>query len=257
MILDKLTLEAEFAAARYTLLTESWRSLFNQALGASDFGSPAAFKRLTRDAFSLAETFLAEEQEASERVLREIAIEAHQTTLDELQSVSADELSDAALEHLRVTQSYMLDELAAQMHRDVALLRQTLQRVVLEVSLAARSRQISERTALIEYRIGNQAELSFVFNDRQSRRWSSKKFVRALWRHTLLSVYNEIVLTTLADHGIQRARVVHQDAKADVHDMVIAFGSNTELPTYSEIREGVFHPNAHAFLAMEDSRVSS
>jgi hypothetical protein len=251
MILQKLAQEAEFAAGRYTLLTESWRGAFNDALNRSDFGSPAHNGRLNHDLIAIADTFLTEEKEAARRVVEEIALEAHQTTLSEIQSATAIHLSERVLEHLGVTQSYLVDETIAQLYRDIALVRQTLRRIVLEVSVAARARRIPERAALIEYRIGNSADLQFTFHDRQSRRWSSKKFMRALWRHTLLSTYNETVMMTLADHGIEHARVFHQDGKAEVHDMRIAFGSNSSLPTYSEIRDAVFHPNANAYLTME------
>jgi len=255
MILNHLTVEAEMASSRYGLLTDSWRILFTQALNQSDFGSTAQAARIVKEAYAIADVFLDEERKAATRIITEIALRAHQTTVSEIASNDADELTDAALEHLSVTQRYIIDELIAQIHRDIALVRQTLQRVALEVSLAARSRGINQRVALIEYRIGNQAELQFMFHDRVRRKWVSKKFVRAIWRHTLLSVYNESVLLTLADHGITRAQVKHQDAGAESHDMVISFGSNSELPTYSEIRETVFHPNANAHLAMEKRNV--
>lgn len=257
MIINRLSAEGDTAAARYSLLTESWRSLFLNALNDADFGSAAQAIRVSQDAYRLAEVFLAEERLAAERVFEDIATEAHQTTIKEIESIDASELTAQTLEHLRVTQSYIDSELVAQIHRDIALVRDSLQRVVLEVSLASRSRGISSRQALIEYRIGNAKELSFVFQDRQTRRWSSKKYVRALWRHTLLAVYNETVMMTLADHGLDRAMVVHQDADAQSHGMIVTFGSSSDLPTYSEIRATVFHPNANAWLEMEKTNVSA
>lgn len=257
MIFNRLTQEAESAAVRYGLLTESWRSIFHSALNASDFGSPAVVDRAIEEAYAIASDYLAEERQFMARIVADIATEARQTTLLQIASVDASELSDRAGEHLRATQSYIESELIAQIHRDVALLRQQLQRVDLEVTIASTSRGISERAALIEYRIGNQADLQFVFHDRHARKWASKKFVRAMWRHSLLSVYNEIVLITLAEHGLKRAQVVHQDPSAATHGMIIAMGSNAELPTYSEIRNEIFHPNANAVLVMEGHNVSA
>lgn len=251
MILTKLGFEADAAAARYGLLCEAWRSLFNDALNRGDFGSPANARNLERELHAIADTFLKEEIKAASRIVEEIAREAHAATLREIASASAPELSAQALEHLSAIEQYLSEELVAQLYRDIALVRQTLRRVALEVSVAARSQGKSERVALIEYRIGNRSELEFMFHDRYARKWTSKKFVRGLWRHTLLSVYNEVVMMTLADHGIERARVHHADGKAEVHGMVIAFGSNSQLPTYSEIRDTVFHPNANAYLTME------
>lgn len=257
MILDQLTQYAESAATRYGMLTDSWRSLFQNALNSSAFGSPAQASRVVKEAYAIAESFLDEERAQADRVSTAVALEAHQTTLAQIASIDAQELTDAALEHLSASQNYMIDELVAQIHRDIALLRSTLQRAVLEVSIAARARGISKRTALIEYMIGNQAQMNFVFHDRHARKWASKKFVRAMWRHTLLAVYNEIVLIALADHGLSRAQVQHQDPAADAHGMLVAIGSNADLPTYSEIRNEIFHPNANAVLAMEDKNVSA
>lgn len=251
MILNRLNQEAELAAIRYGLLTDSWRSIFHDTLNRSGFGYPYATEQAIGEAYDIAQDFLADERERASRIIAEIASEAHQTTIADLRSIDTSELTERALEHLRATHSYLIDELVAQIHRDIALLRQTLQRVSLEVSIASRSRGIPERTALIEYRIGNQADMQFVFHDRHARKWASKKFVRAIWRHTLLSVYNEIVLFVLADHGVARARVEHEDSSAQSHGMIIAMGSNTEFPTYSEIRNEIFHPNANAVLKME------
>jgi hypothetical protein len=255
MILDRLTTYAEQAAARYGMLTDSWRSLYQNALNSSQFGWAAQAGNVVREAYAIAETFLAEERQIADRVVAEVAHDALETTLAEIASADTSELSDAVLEHLRATQSYILDELIAQVHRDIALLRQTLQRAVLEVNIASRSRGISKRTALIEYMIGNQSQMDFVFHDRTARKWASKKFVRAIWRHTLLAVYNEVALMTLADHGLTRARVRHQNPAADAHNMVISFGPNADLPTYSEIRNEIFHPNANAIIAMEADNV--
>lgn len=257
MILDTFGQLGESASARYVMLNDGWRGLLMQALDARDFGSPAQASRIVREAYALAEVFLDAERGKAIDDVSEIATEAHQTTLREIASNDTAQLEGRALDHLAVTQSYLIDELTAQINRDIALLRQTLQRIALEVSLAARSRGISQRTALIEYRIGNANEIRFMFYDRAGRKWTSQKFVRALWRHTLLAVYNETVMLTLADHGITRAQVWHVSPEADAHGMLISFGSNSELPTYSEIRDTVFHPNANAILRMEGTDVSA
>lgn len=257
MMLARLTEEAEAGAARYSLVTEAWRGLFASAIAGSDFGSPSASTRVIEEAYAIASDFLTEERRRIADACKEIAVEARQRALSAISSIDAEMLTDAALEHLSETQRYMSDELVAQVHRDIALLRSTLQRVSLEVAIASRSRGISKTTALMEYRIGNAADLQFVFHDRQSRKWSSKKFVRAVWRHTLLAVYNESILMTAADHGLTRVRVEHENADAESHGMIIALGSNSEFPTYSEIRNEVFHPNANAVLAVELSHVSS
>lgn len=251
MTLARLTEEAEAGAARYGLLTEAWRGLFASAITSSDFGAPVTSTRAIEKAYAIASDFLREERIRIAQATEEIATRARQRALSDISSIDAEDLTDAALEHLSETQRYMSDELVAQVHRDIALLRQTLQRVALEVGLASRSRGISHLSALVEYRIGNAADLQFMFHDRQARKWTSKKFVRAVWRHTLLSVYNESILMTAADHGLTRVRVEHEDAGAQSHGIIVALGSNSEFPTYSEVRNEIFHPNANAVLAVE------
>lgn len=257
MIQHRLTQEADQAAARYGLLADSWQAHFHRALNDRNFGTSTHAAHFIAEALDMAQTYLRQEVVAFDDVFEEIASDAHQTTLDEIASNDADALTERVTDHLRAAQQYAADELLAQINRDVALMRRALQRVSLEVYAAARSRGISERQALIEYRIGNNAELDFAFHDRTNRKWSSRKFVRTLWRHSLLSVYNEVVMLTLADHGLRRARVVHLDPNAESHDSLIAFSSSSELPTYSEIRDTIFHPNSNAILAMEGSHVSA
>lgn len=257
MIQHRLTQEADQAAARYGLLAAGWQGHFSRALNDADFGTSSHSARFIAEALEMAQTYIRHEIVASEAVFSEIATEAHLTTLDEIASNDADTLTERVTEHLSAAREYAADELLAQINRDLALMRRALQRVSLEVYAAARSRGISQRQALIEYRIGNSAELDFAFHDRTNRKWSSRKFVRTLWRHSLLSVYNEVVMLTLADHGLRRARVVHLDPNAESHDTLIAFSSSADLPTYSEIRDTIFHPNANAILAMEGSSVSA
>lgn len=257
MIQNTFDYEADQAASRYALLTSSWQGVFSLALNQADFGSSSHSQRMLQEATDLANKFLEQETNISEFNFYEIALEAHQTTLRDLSSIDAESLTERASEHLTAARTYLLEELFAQVRRDLSNMRQMLQRIVLEVSLASRSRGITERQALIEYRLGNKTEIEFAFMDRGNRKWSSRKFVRTLWRHTLLSVYNEVVMLALADHGIKNAVVDHIDPSAESHGTLIAFGSNSDLPTYSEVRDVIFHPNSNAVLKMEKLGVSS
>ncbi|WP_276122560.1 hypothetical protein [Pararhizobium qamdonense] len=244
MICNHLTDLASQAAARYALFTDGLRAVYRNALNSQILDDAGA----SQEASQLAMTFLGSESAAREAAIQEIAEIAHTTTIDEIASNDTESLSDEALEHLSVSGSYLADELLAQASRDIATMRRSIQRVRLEVSLASRSSGRSQRAALVEYMIGNKADLEFFFHDKASRKWESKLFVRSVYRQTLLSIYNEVVLFTLADHGLDRAVVEHHSPDAQHDGMIIALSSSTELPTYSEIRETVFHPNANAWL---------
>lgn len=244
----RMTSEAEAAAQRYGTLVESWRSLYQRALDAHDFGMPRVIARVEREAYELAHRFLADETAHIERATGQIALDAQGATFAELSVTDADEFTEAVSDHLSEAESYLNRELAIQIERDIAFLKLSLRRAMLQVSIAARAQRIATRTALIQYRIGNAQELHFFFHDRGNQKWPSRKFVRAVWRHHLLAVYNEVVLLTLSDHGLEEAEVRHLNPKSDVHLMRIAMGAGTSLPTYAEIRNEVFHPNADAIL---------
>lgn len=257
MIQNTLNYEADQASSRYALLTDGWQGEFGRALNELDFGSSTNTARMIAKATEMGQAFLDQEVYVSGEVFDKIAREAHQTTLREIASIDAEQLTDRVSEHLEASRTYLLEEVFAQIRRDLSTMRKMGSDVVLETSLASRSRGISSRQALIEYRLGNKATLDFSFIDRGNRKWNSRKFIRTVWRHTMLSVYNETVMMTLADHGIKNAVVDHIDPNAESHGAVITFGSNSELPTYTEVRDVIFHPNSNAVLKMERAVVSS
>ena len=247
-ITHRITAEADAAAVRYGALVEGWRSLYQRALDQADFGSPRMFTKVTNEALEMGIRFMAEEDKHMEAVLDNVASEAHTATISEIDAPDADEFTDAVSDHLYEAESYLRGELATVIERDIRFLKDSLRRAVLQVKLSARAQRISERTALMQYRIGNAQELHFYFHDRGNQKWPTRKFVRTLWRHSLLCAYNEVVLLTLSDHGLEHAEVAHDNPTADVHGMRVAMSANGALPTYSEIRAEVFHPNADAIL---------
>lgn len=252
MIGKRLTQIAESSAMRYASLCEGWQLRFDQALIASRFGFADHIQGVVTDCYALAETFLADEREHVTRIVAEIASDAHRQTKAEISSNDSDELSPSALTHLGEMERYVADELIAQIHRDVAMVRRALSKIQLEVTTTARSRGITERQAQIEYRINNSENLKFMFHDRYARKWSSKKFVRGMWRHSLLQTYNEIVLMTLADHGLQRAAIMDRTGQV-IEIVAIAF--EPQLFSYADVVSDYFHPNSDAYLAMEPASV--
>lgn len=251
MIGKKLTQTAEVSAMRYASLCEGWQHRFDQALNDKHFGYADHITRVVADCYALAETFLADERDDIARTIAEIASDAHQKTLSEIESVDSAEMTPTALAHLSEMERYVADELIAQIHRDIALVRRQLHKIQLEVASMVRARGLQERAALIEYRINNSENLKFMFHDRYARKWSSKKFVRAMWRHSLLATYNEIVMLTLADHGIGRAAVMGQGG----YMQSIALDGSQELDSYQDVSTEIFHPNTDAYLAREPADV--
>lgn len=253
MIIGTISQKAEMGGQRYGWFTMGLSGLFNRGLGVDGGG----LSRLIEEARELAHTYLITEANIIDAELSEIALEARRATLSEIRSNDTENLTVAAGEHLSASSAYVHDELHAQVSRDIATLRKSIQRANLEVGLVATTRNQSLRSVALERAIQSNAGPDFVFHDRASRKWSSKTFVRTTWRHTLLSVYNEVVLLTLADHGIDRAQVIHEDPANEHHQAIVTIDEIDGFDSYGEIRDVIFHPNAHAVLRMEQPYVSA
>jgi len=248
MISTRLSAEADAAAHRYGLMIESWRAFYRAAMNDRDLGSAAQMNRIAGQAYETAKIYLANERRSLEDTSFGIASEAHWATLEQIVVDVADELPLAVSEHLEALVEYVLNEIAIQIERDIAFLKQSLQRASLQIRLSARSRRTTIRAATLEYRIGNVAELDFFFHDRRNMKWPSRKFIRAIWRQHLLAVYNETALIELAEHGHDIAEIWHPSPNSEVYGMRLSMKSSGALPTYSEVRNQAFHPNSDAII---------
>lgn len=247
-ILNRMTAEANAAAERYGIVVEGWRGLYSQALRDSGFGSQHLLNRTKEQAYEIARIFLTNERVIADRQFDEVASEARTATLREFDVTTALELPDDADEHLSAAVDYLMSEIVIQIERDIAFLVDSVRKTFLSVHISATAQRIPIRTALTEYSIGVAGEIQFFFHDRRNQRWLSRKFIRAVWRHGLLTLYNEIVLMALAEHGLDHGEVRHQDPKSQFDGMKIALYSASQHPTYSEIRSEIFHPNAEAVM---------
>lgn len=246
-VTQQMTEMADAAGARYQVLLDSWRSIYQRQLNGSQL-DPRMIEAASLDARRIAVGFLNAEVERLTNDADGIASEAYTETLHELGVTETDELTEAVSELLNAIEQYIKREIHIQIERDIAFLEESLRRTLLQVSVAARAQGTTPRMALVQYQIGNAQEIAFFFHDRRGAKWPSRKFIRGVYRHGLLAIYNETVLLTLADHGETLAEVVHVDRHAASDGTIIAMASNSDHPTYSEIRNEVFHPNSDAIL---------
>ncbi|MFA9261785.1 MAG: hypothetical protein ACEQSB_00295 [Undibacterium sp.] len=251
MIQNLLSEESEAAAMRYEIVIGAWKSIYFGAISSEDFGTSRQMFQSMNEAIRIAEAFLEGERRKVVESVLYFSNRASLTTLLKFSNASVSKLSEPAIEHLREIQDYLLGELETQVNRDLNLLKLSMQRVSLEISLSAKAHRLSNRGALIEYRIGGNQGVDFMFADRAGRQIMSRKFVRSLWRSSLLSAYNETILFIASEHGIDRLFVTHPDPKSQFYNLQIAIGSAADLPTYSEIRSTVFHPNSDSYLSLE------
>lgn len=240
---------ADAAAQRYGLLIDGWKLLYSRALDAPDFGTPRQMNRVVEEAYRMAGLFLAGEATEIQDAFEEIAVLALQATHAELGVEAPESFSDELQAHVDDFEQHLTRELSLQIERDITLLKKTLQQTTLAVTMSSRAQRLPLRTALIQHRIGGTTDVQFTFQDRRNAKWPAKRYVRATWRHNLLALYNDTVLMTLADHGIETAHIRHDDTTAAMHGLQITIATNTELPTYADVRNDAFHPNADAVVA--------
>lgn len=244
-----LSATADAAAQRYGLLLDGWKNLYLRALDDSDFGTPKQLNRVTAQAYSMGSLFLNGEGSEMQDAFDDIAQRALTATRDELIVEDSETFPDAVDEHVSAFEAHLTTELSIQIERDIAHLKQTLQRTVLSVTLASRAQRLPVKTALLQHRIGGATEPKFGFSDRRGAKWPARRYIRTIWRHDLLALYNDVVLMTLADHGIDTAQIRHTDTTSAWHGMEVAMIANTELPTYADVRDEAFHPNSDAVIA--------
>ncbi len=250
-IQQQMTQLADNAAVRYGLFLDALKVIYGKALTGAKLDQET-IRAAKNEAFEILVNYIQVESSNIVEDIDAIASEASVTTFDELGVALPEDLSAPVSDLAQAIDEYLLQEIRLQAHRDVAFLEEGLRRTLLQVSVAARSSGLSPRAALIQYMIGNAQELNFFFHDRRGAKWSSQKFIRGVYRHGLLTVYNEAVLLTLADHGVEFAQIEHASVKSTEHGQIVAMSPNGEHPIYSEIRGEIFHPNSDAILRKAD-----
>jgi len=246
MIKD-VTAYADAAARRYTHLLRGFQGFFANAL--RDQWSLARRRDAAVHAYNMAGIFDQREREQIERETYQIAHIARERAGAQL-GVSLTPISDDPVlsEHLRDVSSYLFGLVWNQVERDVTALREALSRAAFEVHRTARADGVSTDQALARLRAAGSLQLNFVFRDRGGRRLASEKHIRAIWRHHLLTVFNEVTLHVLAEHGETRAEIAHPDPNHRWAGEVVAIAGDAGTVSYADIRDEVFHPNSDAHL---------
>jgi hypothetical protein len=244
------TQDAEQAAQRYLVLVTALRGIHARAVTSPDLGSAKLANAIARDAYEVGRSFASgEEAIIAERTAATARNSRRETLLAIGATGTAETLPGRTSELLTSSQSELHSEIVVQIERDVTFLKRALRSAAMEVEIAAQAQGIARRAAQIQRQLRTPGELRFHFQDRTGRRWPSQKFVRVVWRQHLLDVHNQVVMATLAEHGLDRAMIRHPDPRHRYAGQVIGLVPGLGLPTYAEIREEAFHPNAEAVLA--------
>lgn len=245
MIGSRLSAQADRAAARYRALLQGFEGVFQRNLNIEP-GSPRTIQRAVREAYSIADTFLAEEGEHIQSILSSVRDDAYESTLEPL-GVIGEETSSEVVKHVDGLAETLDAALRVQLERDVGALRSALRGVSLRAGVMAAGRGIPRSSALQIARMD--ASARFVFQDRAGRNWSSSKFIRTVWRQTLVLGWNETALLALAAHGQEIASINHPDQDHEWNEELISLTEEGTLPTWQDVKDDVFHPNTEAWIS--------
>lgn len=148
-------------------------------------------------------------------------------------------------EHVAWLKDIVCDRIRECVSRDCATAEQAFRRLALNVEIASMRGSMGRTTAVIGARYGAVRNLSFVQQDRLGRKLSSDAFVRTLVRDALLNAYVETFLFVQASAGFDIAKAT----KGDGESVTFSITGNTKgMPSYDEIRDGLFHPQSSASL---------
>lgn len=183
--------------------------------------------------FRTEETFIADE-------VRRTAQDALRTAQEQIGVTPTSELPTAFSAFLEQHEDYLRSELQAQLSRDVEMLVRRYREAALESHLfgAARSNIGGDRAR-------------FYFRDRVGRLYPSQKFVRSVWRHSLVTVGAEFFALECADRGETEIEVV-SEPQSHWNGLRIGIHPNSTAQPFGEVREEVFHPQSQVTLKVVD-----
>lgn len=245
---ETLTASADKAALRYVSVLAALRGLVLTRLTTGRL-SAQDIRSVWNEALDVATTHFVNERAELSREIDEVTSQGVADARYELQARGTLLLSpDAPDELLSVFLSDAGNELYTQLQRDALAARESLRRAALQARILARSKRLPLDQAARHMAAGDWVQAEFFFRDRGGRAWPSQKFVRIFWRHTLLLAYVEAKMSTYAQHGIDRLRVVWPASNGEYRDRHISLTGSDGLPRFEDVRGEFFHPNSKATL---------
>lgn len=231
------------AAERYQSLLTTFRFMLMGSL--SDPFSAKRADELRAAAVDVGRTYYRTERTIIEQEVRASAQNALQTAQRDLGVRVADDIPDALSAFLEQHIAYLDGEVRTQLSRDVEMLVRRYREFAIEAQLTANAVGFN-MTAPVQ--VGAQDKARFYFRDRQGRLYPSQKFIRSVWRHTLLTVGAEFYLLEAASRGVQQAEVVHPEPNHQFNGTVIELSNLGGGQTFIDVRDEIFHPQSNATL---------
>lgn len=227
-------------AEQYRGLLTTIAGHFARALDSHDPTTPKARSDFRTNLARASEIFMsgiATQLQAQTYEVRNGALDAQGVVLSDPDFASLNEYLNETVEDL-------CGALWACIYRDDLTAERELRKVALNVDLLQSTTGMSRIGAIIKTKFGRVSGMSFVQVDRLGRKRVSESYVRSLVRRHLVLTDVETRLFAMAKQGNDLAQVLHQDGtQAEVFSIT---GASRDCPSYEEIRDTVFHPNATA-----------
>lgn len=232
------------AGVRYQTVLSTFRGMLFAFL-AQPFSIRMAAD-LRRNAVEVGRMFIRSEEPLIEEALEESARSAVETAQRDLGLTVRAEISSAQSAFLAQHNDYLLSEVQAQLSRDVEMLVRRYREFGLEAHLNQTAGE-----GLIAPRVTTD-RTRFYFRDRVGRLYPSQKFIRSVWRHSLVTIGAEFYCMEAVSAGAQEVEVVHPDVGSRFNGLRIGLTERSSAPAFIDVRDEVFHPQSQAVLKVTD-----
>lgn len=153
---------------------------------------------------------------------------------------------------LRAVKGTMADavlKIDGQKRSDVRALIKHYRMVIVRADHLVRANGWSRKASILAVKQKNKVPVTFYSVDRSGKQWDSKKYVRTVLRHALLTIYNESKIFRMTLQGKKVAYVQNSDINHPAHGTEFRIAPDGQGNSYDDIKDIVFHPNSNAVVA--------
>lgn len=237
---NTLTEIATQASTRYQSVLDTFRGLLAGAQTRAF--SMLVVSGLRKQAQSVALAYLQVERDHIEEQLLGVAQEALGRARSDFGVLSGADVPLNLQAFLEQSGAYLEGEIRAQLFRDIEAAVSRYREFAVAAELRSRSAGVSIGQAIAS--INSDQRLKFNFRDRIGRLYPAQKFIRSVWRHTMLLVSTEFYMLEAASYGAATFTLDHPDQTATWAGTVINLDATSPL-SFQEVRAEVFHPNSN------------
>lgn len=237
-MMEMLDFQSARAGERYVAFLLSLRGLYERSMGRSAIDA-TAIQSIAQDGSAIADAFIEQEVARMDEDLdaaKAAGIARIRMTIDGAEDApiyQGDDFSDDLL-------VWFKRELSLQAYRDVNSLALARRAHALQTTLS----NGSMRTFAVR-------PIDFLFTDRSGRKYPAQKFYRNLYRQTLLVFAVESAAADAATFGYEEVFIEHRDKNKGYYGAPITLTGNPDMLSLHDVRDEVFHPNATAFLTVQ------